>query len=362
MRVKSFLLGFLLFCNLNPAWCESVRVGATLPLSGDYSFVGLALQRGMQIALNELPPGQIEIWYEDEGVVDRAKAVTGFQKLVSTNSVQVVLGSTVNTVTAYAPIAAQRKIPVITLWDSNASLDKLGEYIFSIGYSTERAGEKIARYAFEQLKLSKLALVSAHDEWSELVASAFEATYRKLGGEIVTHESVSMTDSDLRSLITRIKAGPAQGIFAPLYLNALSALVRQTKELGYKGKVLVADGMVDADAQQLAASAEGVVLTQIWLDSPTLAEKYKKLCGESPSPFALSLAALGYDGIQLVAAAQAKLRASHTPLSPTTIRETLLNLDIPGVSTRLNFQGRRSIPQEESIVEVRSGKFHKLQD
>lgn len=365
MFLKHFALAALILCPLDSMFAaaesnEPLRVGATLPLSGDYSFVGSALQRGMELALKDLPPDQIKIWYEDEGVVDRAKAVSGFQKLVSANAVHVVLGSTVNTVTAYAPIATRQKIPVISLWDSNRSIDNLGDYVFSIGFSTEQAGEKMAQFAFETLKASKLAVLSAHDEWSEIISEAFIQKYKALGGAIVLHENIGMLDSDLRTVLTKIKTSPAQAIYAPLYLSSLYAVIRQSKTLGFKGSILVADGMVESDATQLGDTADGVMLTQIWLDSPAFSEKYKKVFAEDGSPVALSLASLGYDAVMMLGQVLARLKADSRPVTAQSVRDALLKVDYTGVSAHINFNGKRSISQVETLVRVKGGKFEKL--
>lgn len=340
---------------------SQLRVGATLPLSGDYAFVGQAMQHGMELALKELPKDQIKIWYEDEGVVDRAKAMSGFQKLVSTNAVQVVLGSTTNTVTAYAPTAVRMKIPVISLWDSNASIDSLGDYVFSIGFSTEIAGEIMAEHAYKNLKLGKLAIVSAQNEWSEVITEAFVERYKNLGGEVVIHDEVNVTDSDLRTVVNKIKSSPSQAIYAPLYLSALHAVIRQSRTIGYKGTIMAADGMFEEDAKQLGEAAEGVILTQIWLDSPEFEQKFKAAFPGRNSPIDLSLASLGYDAVKMLSQVLTMLRAESKPVTPKNIRDALPNLDYAGVSTHIKFNGKRSIAQVETLVQVRNGKLEKLQ-
>lgn len=350
------LLGICLAAEVS---AETLRIGTTLPLSGDYSFVGTAIQQGMQLALKEIPAGEVEIFYEDEGLVDRARAVSGFQKLVSQNKVDIVLGSTVNTVTAYAPIATRIKIPVISLWDSNASIEKMGEYAFAMGFGTEEAGTQMAEFAAKNLGAKRFAVISAFDEWSELISGAFVARLHDLGKTIVFHENIAIKEGDVGSLVQKAISKQADVIYAPLYLTSLHSVIKRAKDFGYKGKVLVADGMVEADAKALGKTADGVLLTQLWLENQEFKKKFADAHGGETSAVGLSLASLGYDAVRMLALIRSGLLKAGQSLSAETVKSRLSTLDYQGVSGHIHFGPQRTCGQTETIVEVRDGGFTK---
>lgn len=357
-----FLLGLVcLFSAVTVRAQDTLRIGATLPLTGAYAYIGTAMQRGMELALKEFPQGQLKIWYEDEGEVERARAVAGFYKLFSSQKVQVVLGSTINSITAYAPIAQRNHVPVISLWDSNQAIEAMGDYAFSTGFSTEGAGELMASFAAGTLKLQKLAVVSANDEWSEIISEAFVRKLAQLGSRAVVHEIVNITDSDLRSVLGRVKASGAQAIYAPLYLSSLHAVIRQSRELGFGGPILVGDGMVEEDARQLGPAAEGVYATEIWLENKEFDEKYRRHYGENPSQMGLSFIAMGYDAVKMLGRVRDELVARKAGLSSQAVRNGIAGLDYQGVTGHFVFHGRRSIGQQETVVVVRNGNFNKYE-
>ncbi len=59
---------------------ESVNVGVILPLSGDLSFIGTEIRRGMDMALTELgSESLLELIYEDDQTLDSQTAVNAAQ-------------------------------------------------------------------------------------------------------------------------------------------------------------------------------------------------------------------------------------------------------------------------------------------
>src|SRR3989344_2181134 len=76
---------------------EMLKFGASLPLTGDLSNFGLAMQNSINLAVEEINSNggingkMLEIVYEDD-VCDGAKSVTTVTKLVHVDKVSAVIG------------------------------------------------------------------------------------------------------------------------------------------------------------------------------------------------------------------------------------------------------------------------------
>lgn len=338
----------------------TIRIGAILPLSGPVSFAGVGIQRGMELALKDFATHNIDVTFEDDRSADRKAAVAAAKKLISIDKSTVVFNSVVNTVEAIAPILNKSKVPGIVVWDNNRTIAELGEYVFGMGFSTELAGEDMAVHAHQQLDVSKVSIISIHDEWSELISDAFKKKFESLGGKVVLSEQFDLGTTDFRSLILRIKASESGAVYAPLWGQSVLSFINQLRELKYKGAILTGDGFSDNEVSQLGPGANNIAFTQVWLNNPTLFQKYKKAYGEEVPSINLGFVALGYDSIKLIAALADHLKQKKLPLTSETVKNNLVGFEFDGVSEKTSFSSKRVADKRESILIVKNGGIEKF--
>src|SRR3989344_3161297 len=202
---------------------ELIKIGAILPMTGDFAFAGEAINKGALLAIDEAKAQGINVQYISED--DRSTAVgstNAANKLVRTDKIHGAITATVQEVKPVAPIFASAGVPLVATWDSNDYIKTAGKDIFTIGFSTEGAGHKMAVYAKNNLKLSKVAVVAQEDEWSSLIASAFEKKFKELGGTVVVSERVQPTQKDFRTILAKIKTSGADGIYFPFLPNTIA--------------------------------------------------------------------------------------------------------------------------------------------
>ena len=341
---------------------QPIKIGAILPLSGDFSAVGIEMQRGMEIALQERSNKDIKVLYEDEQTFNDVLALNALNKLIAADKVSLVFNSVVANIKALAPRLKETKTPGVVLWDSNELIGNLNEYVFSIGFSTEQAGARMADFAYSTLGLKNAAVVSAIDEWSEIISTAFSNRFTSLGGTIALYEKINLETRDVRTSITKIKKVNAQAIYFPLYLQSLSSLVKQARELDYRGHLLSADAFTNNDVQTLGRAAEGIYITQLWFTDPSFLKKYKDKYGEARDPYSLAFAGLGYDAVNLTAELINKIREKDIVVTPQTLRDTLASFQFDGITGKVTFlPSKRTADKIESILLVKNGEFIKLE-
>jgi ABC-type branched-subunit amino acid transport system substrate-binding protein len=93
----------------------TVDIGIQLPLSGNLSFVGLDIQRGVQLALEDLKdsPIRMNVSYEDDKATPTF-AASAAQSLIARRGVDVIV-SLWDMAEIVAPIAERQKTPHISI-------------------------------------------------------------------------------------------------------------------------------------------------------------------------------------------------------------------------------------------------------
>ena len=327
---------------------EQVNIGAILPLTGEFAPVGNDLKSGMLLALAEEQNSKIKIYFEDDHSFNRVSAVNALNKLINVNDVRVVLNSVVNTITPLASTLNRKKVPGVVVWDSNNKISTLGDYVFGMGYSTELAGSDMAHFARINLSVNKAAIVSAHDEWSEIISNAFEEAFLKSGGSVFVHERVEITEDNFRALITKFKNANIEAIYCPLFDTAFVSLIKQAKQLGFKGKILTGDGLTPHNVQVLGEYAEDIYATQVDADNKELMQKYRNHFGPDSKPDHIGFVALGYDAVKMLL---------DLNLESKALVKEIEAYNANGYSGETSFSKDHLSTKRENIYQVKSEKL-----
>ena len=286
----------------------TLKVGIYLPMSGRTASFGADVYSGMKMAIDEInKAGKVKInaILEDEKSepTDSANAV---KKLINIDKVNIVLGSVASSNTnAAAPIAQAAKIPLMTPASTNPNVTKNGEYISRICFIDDFQGSALAKFAKNDLKATKAAIVlDSASDYSQGLSAAFRKEFKALGGEIVTEVSYQAGDQDFSSQLTKIRTKKPEVIFVPGYYSEVGNMMRQATKLKVKGPFIGGDGWSADELAQLAGDGiEGHFYSAHFSHEDTdpavqgFVKKYKSLMKKNPS----DMAALGYDAIYFAA-------------------------------------------------------------
>ena len=233
--------GYYLFFNKQPVSGEEIKIGVPFVLSGDGAAWGENAQKGVNLAVEEINKKggvngrKIDVIYENtEG--EAKKAVSAYQKLVSVDKVEAILGPLLQTETAsVAPLIAKDNIPVIA--PSYAAIQNRPNPrnpLLIWMDPTIEAG-RMAEYVFKQ-GIRKMGVIGTLDSWENEVSEAFAEKFKSLGGEVVVKEIVQPDTSDVKLNITRIVNEKPEAIFLGTYFQFIQSL-KMVGDLGYKGKL-----------------------------------------------------------------------------------------------------------------------------
>ncbi len=343
------------YSSRKPAETKPITIGSILPMSGDFAQFGEAINQGALLAVDEAKAEGVSVDYKNQddqsSAVGAANAANTFVNVLGANG---VLTATVQEVKPAASVFANSSIPLLAVWDSNNFIKAAGPNVFTIGFSTEDAGEKMATYFWNTLHVKKAAVLSQKDEWSDLIASAFAAKFKALGGSVAFDESLQPTQKDFRTELTKIKSDGVDGVYFPFLPGSIAPFLVQAKQLGVTARFGTGDSMSPDEVTQANGAAEGLYFSNLYSDKgAALAATYKTKYGtDAGDPVFVSM---GYDGMKTIIAAS-QIAQSENISMPDAVRK----VNIAGTDYQINFAGKQYSEKYERLYQVVKGQFVQL--
>jgi branched-chain amino acid transport system substrate-binding protein len=276
----------------------AIKVGGTGPLTGGAAIYGLAVQRGAEIAVEEvnaLGGVQFEFKMEDDAH-DAEKAVNAYNALKDWG-MQISLGSVTSTPgTATAAENDNDRIFALTPSASATTVTEGHDNVFQMCFADPNQGSASAQYIADQQLATKVGVIYKNDDvYSSGIYETFATRANELGLNIVSTTTFT-TDSqnDFTVQLQDAKNAGADLLFLPMYYDAASLILSQANDMGYAPKFFGVDGMDGILTMEgfNAELAEGVILlTPFSADADdertkAFVAKYQELHGEVPNQFA----------------------------------------------------------------------------
>ncbi len=289
---------------------DAIKLGGIGPISGGAAVYGQAVQRGAEIAveeINALGGLQFEFKMQDDEH-DAEKSVNAYNALKDWG-MQILVGS-VTTQPCIAVSTESNADNIFELTPSASSTDVIGgqpdgdgnvtiqrkNNVFQMCFTDPNQGIASAQYIFDQKLGEKIGVIyNSADAYSKGIYQKFMSKAGELGLNVVAEEAFASDDNaDFNAQLTAIKAKGADLIFMPIYYTPASLILAQAAQMKYDVKFFGVDGLdgllgVEGFDTTLA---EGVMLlTPFTADAEdektqNFVKKYKEKHGEVPNQFA----------------------------------------------------------------------------
>lgn len=345
---------------------NEILIGQYGSMTGSDATFGQSTDKGVRLAIEaKNAEGGIKgkkirlITEDDQGKPEEAAAVV--KKLITQDHVLAILGEIASTRTmAAAPIAQQYNIPMVSPGSTNPEVTKKGDYIFRVCFIDTIQGSVMARFAAQNLKLKKVAvLIDSKSDYSLGLSEFFQKKFKELGGQIISEQKFQAGDSDFKAQLTQIRGLSPDGLFIPAYYTEVGLIARQARELGLNVVLLGGDGWDSPKLFEIGQKAiDGAYFsTHYTSETPNPATQvmlkaFKAKYNEIPD----GLAAVGYDAARILI--QAMERAPE--LTPKAIREELAKVkDFDGATSKITINPERNADKDAFIVKV-NGKALKF--
>lgn len=343
---------------------DSITIGTVTTNSGTAAAYGEAEVKGFELAVSEInAKGGINgkkvklESMDDKG--DATEASNAYNKLAGDNNVLAVAGPTISATTAaVAPLADQSKLVTIAPAATSDSIET-GNYLFRTCFKDSYQGEVAARFAAENLKVKKVAvLYGTGDPYSSGVGEAFAKAAEKLGLEVVDKESSSSADdTEYSAQLQKIQASGAELLYAPYYYSVAGPyIIPQARSAGFEGYVMGPDGYdglkLTGDKSQYNKtyytthySADDNTNTKV----QDFIKSYKSKNNAEPNTFA----ALGYDTIYMIKQAIEKAGKNATR---EDVRNAVAGMTFDGVTGKFTMDKSGSPTKSVIVLEMKDGK------
>ena len=343
---------------------DSITIGTVTTNSGTAAAYGEAEVKGFELAVSEInAKGGINgkkvklESMDDKG--DATEASNAYNKLAGDNNVLAVAGPTISATTAaVAPLADQSKLVTIAPAATSDSIET-GNYLFRTCFKDSYQGEVAARFAAENLKVKKVAvLYGTGDPYSSGVGEGFAKAAEKLGLEVVDKESSSSADdTEYSAQLQKIQASGAELLYAPYYYSVAGPyIIPQARSVGFEGYVMGPDGYdglkLTGDKSQYNKtyytthySADDNTNTKV----QDFIKSYKSKNNAEPNTFA----ALGYDTIYMIKQAIEKAGENATR---EDVRNAVAGMTFDGVTGKFTMDKSGSPTKSVTVLEMKDGK------
>jgi len=258
-----------------------------MPLSGEPIPIGVAVAQTSNVALfgqEQVIGAKIaEDFFNRRGGVngrpvkvvlqdtagDEAGAINAFQTLINNAKVVAIVGPTLSQQAFAAdPIAQQAKVPVVAPSNTAAGIPQIGSYISRVSAPVNAVAPNAIKAALDiNPNIKKVAVfVAQNDAFSKSETVVFQSTIKdtfKL--ELVTVQQHQTTDTDFTTQATNALAlNPDLVVISGLAADG-GNLVKQLRELGYKGLIVGGNGFNTNNLFAVCkAACDGIIVAQAY--------------------------------------------------------------------------------------------------
>jgi branched-chain amino acid transport system substrate-binding protein len=209
----------------------------------------------------------IKLVYQDTAG-DEAGAINAFQTLINRDKVVGIVGPTLSQQAFSAdPIANSAKVPVIGPSNTAKGVPQIGEFVSRVSAPVSVVAPNSVKAALKiNPKIKKVAVFFAqNDAFNKSETEIFQQTVKDQGLEVVTVQKFQTSDTDFQSQATAgLNAKPDLVIISGLAADG-GNLVRQLRELGYKGLIIGGNGLNTSNLFPVCkALCDGVLIAQAY--------------------------------------------------------------------------------------------------
>jgi branched-chain amino acid transport system substrate-binding protein len=315
---------------------QGIPVGAVLALSGNANVYGQDQRVGLQLALAHLNKTggiggtPLRLAIEDSGSDD--PGANNAMTLQINRGMLAVIGPTLSQQAFAAdPIAQRRGMPVVAPSNTATGIPQIGHFISRVSaQSSVIAPLSIAKALRLQPSIRRAAVFYAQDDaYSTAETTIFQKALNAKGLKPVTVQRTQLADNDFQNQISATLALKPDLIVLSLQAVDGGNLVRQLRELGYRGTIVVGNGMNTPNIYPICQKyCDGLLIAQAYspeLNTPAnrafvsafAANQVRSGRGPTIPP---QLTAQAYTALQVVGEALQRLNAQR-PLNTLTVAQ-----------------------------------------
>jgi branched-chain amino acid transport system substrate-binding protein len=266
-----FILSVVVGCSSEDVSSEkpAIKIGANLELTGKDASQGQSVLEGIELAIEQINNNKrdgYELLYnleliKEDNKSDAAEAKKIAEKLVKKDKVSAIIGAATDENTlAQVEIAEENKVILLTPTGTAPAITQKGdyegyEYIFRTSYAQPLQGSIASNFAGVSALASKAAvLFDITNDQSKLLANSFIDAFQLTGGEMVGNESYESIDTDLQTILKKIKSSNAEFLYLPVSPEDAGVIIKQAREVGLFIPIMGSDEWKSSNIVEIAGA------------------------------------------------------------------------------------------------------------
>ncbi|MFF5972681.1 branched-chain amino acid ABC transporter substrate-binding protein [Streptomyces sp. NPDC012769] len=367
----------------NAGGTTTVVIGVDAPLTGSLSALGQGIKNSVDLAVktankDKVVPG---VTFKIEALDDQAVPASGqanATKLVGNKDVLGVVGPLNSGVSQQMQgVFAAANLAQVSPANTNPSLsqgDNWGKGEFKRPFKTYFRtaatdvvqGKFAAQYLFKDAGKKKVFVVDDKQTYGAGLAAIFSAEFKRLGGQVVGTDHVTVKETDFSSTADKVKASGADSVYFGGQYPEGGLLSDQIKKTGAKIPVMGGDGIYDPAFISASAEAnDGDLATSIGFPVEKLDTAKKFIADYNAGGYKDPYAAYGgysYDaGWAIIQAVKAVVEANGGKLpsdARAKVTEALGKVSFDGVTGKVSFDEYGDTTNKQlTVYKVEGGKW-----
>jgi branched-chain amino acid transport system substrate-binding protein len=310
---------------------QGVPVGAVLSLTGNANVYGQDQRTGLNLALSAINGGggingkPVTLSIEDGGS-DEPAANAAFTLQIN-RGVLALVGPTLSQQAFSAnPIAQRRGVPVVGPSNTATGIPQIGSFISRVSAQASVVAPLAINRALELNPSIRRSVVffAQDDAYSTSETVIFQNALTAKGLKPVSVQRTQLNDQDFQNQITSALQQKPDLIVLSLQAMDGGNLIRQLRELGYKGMIVVGNGMNTPNIYPICQRfCDGILIAQAYspeLQTPANRAFLQAFQANHGGAKAIppQLTAQAFTALQVVGDALKRLDAK-TPLTTLTV-------------------------------------------
>lgn len=338
---------------------DTIKIGLVASQNGDLRPWGIDSIEGARLAIDEVNAAggingkKVQLLVGDSASTPEG-GKTAAEKLLADGCIGLI-GEVASGITIQmANVAFEKGVPVVAIGATKTTLTDIGNNVFRVCYTDDFQGPVMAKFAYEELGLRKVGLMTDNKQpYSVGLSDAFRAAFTKMGGEIVDEQFYESGQTQFSGQLTNMKAKNPDGIFMSGYFVEVGPMALQIRNVGMKDvKLFGGDGW---DSTELTSGGGDAIIGSFFCnhynnleDRPEVQNflsKWKaKMNGSLPGT---TMGALGYDAAMLMCDA---LKRTPDLNSKSLIKAIDETENFNGVSGVITLKGMNGNPPKRALV------------
>jgi len=333
-----------------PARAQALDIPILVPLTGFLSLEGQSQRNGALLALQHAPSGlMIRHEVADTGVSPEI-AVNALEKALGDKPIAVVASMLGTQMLAMLPVAAENKVPLITI-SGTAKVTELGNpWVFRFFPGDNVVKVAHARYVVEALGKTHPAIIYQSNAYGQSGLQYLTKGFAQLGVTPVFSEGVDVAIKDLLPVLSKAKVAGADVIVSHLHAPSTALLVKQAALAGIDLPIVSGSAMATpataalldpGELRGICAESASEPIAPESPDGERFLTDYRKIYGSDPDAYALAQ----YDGTAMV------LRAiAAGARTPDAVRGALAAESYKGIAMTYRSDGAGNMAHSAIIV------------